>query len=785
MGREADLKAVTSLLRDQHVRLVTLTGPGGVGKTRLALQLARDLASRFADGAHVISLEAVTDPEEVPALIADALQLTGRGRRRLRQDLRRALGGKDLLLVLDNFEQVMPAADLVGDLLASDGVRILVTSRAPLHLSGEHEYLVAPLAYPPRRGATMRQGLARYPAIALFLDRARALHPDFDPTPVDVEAIAAICRRLEGVPLAIELVAVRLRLFSPAELAARLDRPLALLTGGAVDLPIRQRTLRNTIEWSYGLLSPAEQRLLRSLAVFPSDFSVEAAEAVGRTDPAGPGQSVDSLTRLVEHNVLRRTTTASGAVRLGMYAVIREVALERLEASGQTGTILARLAAFFLALAQEAEPHLRGRDRAWLNRLEMERDNLRAAARWYLDSGQADLALRLIAAVWRFFLVRGYLDEGRRRLDEVLAAADRSLSITRATALHAAGALAAAQGEYEAAARHAEEALAGFRELKADGAAADALETLASITRTRGDYAASRSHVSQALALYEGLDDRDGVARSLLQLGALVWFEENDAQAWELAERALGLFRQQGKAVEASRAMLLLGLVALNHGDETLAEPYFRQAHHTFRSLGDQEHLAASLYCLALVEMGRRNQVAAHNLHLQALTIAIDLRLSFQLATIVQALGAVAAAQRRFRDGLVLLSAATAMYQQIGARRYPRLERAYQRTLETVRKALDARAFQSAWERGQSSTARDLLAQEGGPGLRQADADGLTPREVEVLRLVATGLTNGEVATRLFLSLRTIHAHLRSIYRKLGVSSRSAATRYAVQRQLI
>jgi len=219
VGREADLQALTRLLRDEHVRLVTLTGPGGVGKTRLARELTRKLIPRFADGARFVSLEGTTDPDEVPVVIADALQLPTRDRRSLPEGLRRSLQERELLLVLDNFEHVMPAAKLVGDLLAA-GVRILATSRAPLHLSGEHVYPVAPLACPPPRGVVTGQGLARYPAVSLFIDRARALYPDFDPTPIDVEAIATICRRLDGVPLAIELMAARLRLFSPGELAA-------------------------------------------------------------------------------------------------------------------------------------------------------------------------------------------------------------------------------------------------------------------------------------------------------------------------------------------------------------------------------------------------------------------------------------------------------------------------------------------------------------------------------------------------------------------------------------
>lgn len=785
IGREADLKAVTKLVRDEELRLVTLTGAGGVGKTRLAVEVARGLAPRFADGVHFISLESVTDADEIPAVIARALQVTAESGRPLPEALLRAVEGKQLLMVLDNFEQVLPAAELVGQLLERAGPQMLVTSRIPLHLSGEREYWLGPLAWPPPRGAVSRQALSRYPAVALFIERAMAQDADLDLTPVDVEAIAAICRRLEGNPLAIELVAARLRLFSPMELAARMDQPLSLLTGGPVDHPARHQALRHSIEWSYGLLTPSQQRLFSRLAVFPSDFSVEAAEALGREGDAESMQLVDALTKLVESNLLRRTTTVGGALRLGMCASVREFALQRLTASGEASEVRDAHGALFLALAEEAEPHLRRREGVWLDRLAVEHDNLRAATRWYLESGHADLALRLIAAAWQFWLLRGHFNEGRRKLDEILAATDSLLNIPRATALHAAGALAEAQGQYEAARRFSSEALHAFRELKAVGPTADVLTTLGTIAQWQGDYAATRRDVSRSLALYQGLGDQAGIARSLFWLGGVNWQEGNDLPAQELAERALRIFREQDQRVEAGQALLLLGLVALRQGDESNAEPRFREATETFRSVGYQTYLAASLYCLGLVETARRSFASAHDLHLEALTIAIELQQSLLIANILQALGAVAAGQERFQDALVLLSVSSNLSDRIGARRHPRLELAYQRTLETARKRVDEPAFRSAWERGRVVTPRDLLAQETSRRPRHVDAAGLSPREVEVLRLVAAGLSNGEVATKLFLSLRTVHAHLRSIYRKLGVNSRSAATRYAVQRQLV
>lgn len=764
---------------------MTLTGPGGVGKTRLAQELAQSLASRFTDGVRFISLEAVTDPTDVAAVVARSLQIPVEGGRSPGEALMQALEGKQLLLVLDNFEQVLPAAELVGQLLERAGPHVLVTSRAPLHLSKEREYWVGPLAFPPPRGAGSPQALARYPAVTLFIERAMAQSADLDLTAVDVEAIAAICRRLAGNPLAIELVAARLRLFSPTELAARTDQPLSLLTGGPVDRPARQQALRQSIEWSYGLLTPDQQMLHSRLAVFPSDFSVEAAETVGRQPGGAWIPLVDTLSRLVESNLLRRTTAAGGTIRLSMCSSVREFASERLTATGEADEVRHAHAAVFLTLAEEAEPHLRRGEEVWLDRVALEHDNLRAAIGWYLDSGNAGLALRLVAGIWRFWFLRGYFSCGRRKLEKVLAATDSVLSLPRATALHAAGVLAEAQDQYEAARQLSSEALNAFRELNAIGPTADVLITLGTIAQWQGDYAAMRRYASEALALYEGIRDQPGIARSFLWLGCVDYLEANDLQAREFGERALRMFREQDQPGEAGRALLLLGLISVRQGDEINAEPCFREAAETFRSVGDQAYLAASLYCLGLVETARRNFASAQNLCVEALTIAIELQQDLLIANTLQALGAVAAGQERFRDTLVLLRVANNLYTRIGARRHPRLELAFQRTLETARKRIDESAFRSAWERGRIVTPKELLAQETAHRPRRADAAGLTVREVEVLRLVASGLSNGEVAAKLFLSLRTVHAHLRSIYRKLGVGSRTAATRYAVQRQLV
>src|SRR5215207_3937537 len=417
LGREAVLKDIAALLLRPDFRLLTLVGPGGSGKTRLALQAAADRLDDFVDGVFFVPLAPLTEPELVPSAITAALGVREEAERSYLDRLQSALAQKHLLVVLDNVEHLVEAAPVVGDLLAAiPGLSVLATSRVPLHLSAEREYPVPPLELPRREPPLPFAQLSQFESVRLFVDRAQAVRPDFMLDDETAPVVAEICRRLDGLPLAIELAAARVRVLPPHSLLARLDRRLPLLTGGPRDAPARQRTLRDAIAWSYDLLEPNEQTLFRRLAVFAGGCTLEAAEAVGNV--GGDLDVLGSLEQLVAQSLVRQAEELGLQPWFGMLETIREFALDRLQAAGEGDEAAARHAGFFLALAETAEPHLRSPDEpAWPGRLEAEHDNLRVALAWALPGRDPRSGARAAAALWRFWVHRGHLAEGRRWLE--------------------------------------------------------------------------------------------------------------------------------------------------------------------------------------------------------------------------------------------------------------------------------------------------------------------------------------------------------------------------------
>ncbi|HSH81837.1 MAG TPA: adenylate/guanylate cyclase domain-containing protein, partial [Herpetosiphonaceae bacterium] len=440
IGRERELAAVCERLLDVTTRLVTLTGPGGTGKTRLALQVAADLLDHFANGVWFVDLAPIADPSLLVSTIATALGVRETGGQSLLDSLKAYLREKQLLLVLDNFEQITAVADQVAALLAAaPALKVLVTSRVPLHVRGEHEYAVPPLPLPDRAAGTSPDRLSQYEAVRLFIDRARDVQAAFAVTNTNAPAVAEICHRLDGLPLAIELAAARVKLLSPEAILQRLDRPLKLLSGGARDLHTRQQTLRATIDWSYNLLAPKEQTLFRRLGVFTGGFDLAAVDAVcGTGDEAG--DVFDTVAALVDNSVVRPVETLDGEPRFTVLETIREYALERLEAAGETGGLRRHHVEYFLLLAERGDLELRGpNELAWLNRLETEHDNLRAALQWTLDQREAELGLRLVGALTLFWRYRGHWSEGHAWLERLLAVGDAAAPAVRARALAGAG----------------------------------------------------------------------------------------------------------------------------------------------------------------------------------------------------------------------------------------------------------------------------------------------------------------------------------------------------------
>jgi predicted ATPase len=502
VGRQQEIQAVCTLLRQAELRLVTLTGMAGIGKTRLAVQVAADLLEQFPDGVFLVPLAPVSDPEQVVPAILQTLSISDIGSQLPLDRLKTALKEKHLLLLLDNFEQVVEAAVVVADLLAAcPRLTVLVTSRIVLHLRGEHEFIVPPLSVPNPKRLPDLAVLSQYEAVALFMQGAQAVKPEFELAPANASAVAGICVQLDGLPLAIELAAARIKYFPPQALLSRLEQGLSVLSAGARDLPARQQTLRGAIAWSYDLLAPEEQQLFRRLSVFVDGCTLQAAEQVCTAASSLQLDILEGLLSLVDKSLLRQEESAEDEVRFGMLQVLREFGLERLAGAGETEATRQAHALYYLALAEQAEPHLRGAEQIrWFALLEQEHENLRAALFWLLEGArmdgrteegrqQAEQSLRFCAALYWFWYVRGYVREGDSFLEQALATSTGGTAPVRARVFFAATDLAISLGDLERAERLGEESLALFQELGDKGGIAASFQLLGYLARTQCHYA--------------------------------------------------------------------------------------------------------------------------------------------------------------------------------------------------------------------------------------------------------------------------------------------------------
>ena len=688
IGRAGELTEARALLLSGGARLLTLTGAGGVGKTRLALALAADVAADFPDGAAFAALAPLVDPALVLPTVARALGLAEAAGQPVREALHAALRERRMLLVLDNWEQVLAAAPEVSSLLAAcPGVAVLATSRAPLRLRGEREYPVAPLSVPDLAHPPLAAQLADNPAVRLFVERARGVAPGFALTQANAAAVAAICRRLDGLPLALELAAARARLLSPTELLVRLDHALPLLAGGPRDLPDRQRTMERAIDWSYDLVAPGEARLFRSLAAFAGGWELQAAEAVGADAEVAGDEVLAALGALVEQALVVAAPAPDTAVRYRMLEPVRQYATQRLAASGDEAAVRRRHAAHYLALAEAAEPGLAGADQiAWLERLEREHDNLRAALAWATHTGAADAGLRAAGALSRFWWTRGHVDEGRRWMDTLLALPGAAPTAGRAEALNGAGNLAFLQGDYGAARRFHEGSLGLRRELGDQHGVAGSLNNLGLLATQSGDLAGAGALYDEALAINRASGNRAWEAINLGNLADTRARGGDYPAARALLERGLALFEELGNAWGIAMIHAALGDVHRALGARAEAGDHFERSLERRRAVGDRRGLAQTLVGLGHLAIDAGDFAAARAQLGEALAIARALADRQRIIACIEGYAALAAAAGEARRALLLDGAATAQRAAIGTPRPPALVAALERRHEGGRR---------------------------------------------------------------------------------------------------
>ncbi|MEZ4862022.1 MAG: tetratricopeptide repeat protein [Caldilineaceae bacterium] len=637
IGREWELTVLQNLLLRPTVGLVTLTGPGGVGKTRLALQVATNLLAHtmpdtspaFPDGVYFVPLAALDDPAQV--LLAIAQTLTVREAEGLALDaaLQAYLRDRQLLLVLDNFEQVVSAGpQLSGLLQAAPRLKLLVTSRTVLRLRGEHHFAVPPLALSDKDPQAAQTSfstdptlLTQAPAVRFFVERAQAAQADFAVTNQNLAAIGAICQQLEGLPLAIELAAARVRLLPPPVMLTRLDSQLKFLTGGAQDLPARQQTMRATLVWSYDLLTAAEKCLFRRLALFNAGCTLAAAEQVGNVAGILGVDLLDVLASLVDKSLLQQKLGTDGEPRFVYLRVIREYAMERLIESGESAAIRQHQAAFYLAFVETAEPALIGSEQqAWLARLALEYDNLRAVLEWCSDDGDGEVGLRIAGALWRFWQIRGYYQEAQQRLVRLLGRSPQWTS-ARAKALDAAGFFAGKAGDYATARRYHEESLAIGQALNHQYGIARSLHSLGGVASDQGDYAAARTCFEESLRIRRTIGDKPGMASSLNNLGIIAYEQGDYDQSALLHRESLSLKRELGDQQGIAASLNNLGNVATNQGDYMAARQLHEESLALKREVGDQQGIATSLNNLARIAIDQADYQTAHGLFAESLAL--------------------------------------------------------------------------------------------------------------------------------------------------------------------
>jgi predicted ATPase/DNA-binding NarL/FixJ family response regulator len=849
IGRTEDAGTLSALLLRDDVRLLTLIGPPGVGKTRLGIHVAADIASAFRDGVCFVELATVQDASQVLPAITGAMGFTESGSQSLLDTLTVALREAQVLLVLDNFEQVSAAAPVITQLLAAaPALKVLVTSRIVLQLSGEHTFRVEPLALPDLEDDADLEGITSSPAVTLFIQRARAVNLEF---PFDTEqlwTIAEICIRLDGMPLAIELASARLNILSPRELLQHLDQGLDLLQSGPIDGTHHHQTMRRAVAWSYELLDIDTQKLFRGLGVFAGGCTFAAAETIcdemmqesrvsNRSAPINPTHPVRLLDRmavLLNHSLIQQTTL-DGEIRFTMLETLRAFALEQLEAEGELAILQSRHAEYYVHWVEETQPWLQHPNQQIIDRLERDYSNCCAALTWSLrKESDRTLGLRLAVALYPFWKVRGYLSEGRQWLDHMLRQSSDQMSVLVARAQACAAELARLQDDYadaeargkaswslaqdlgdrealaialiplgwaeytcnnlEAARQQFEASLQLFRQLANPGYIASVLHDLAYLALVQSDYSGALASYKEELALSRASDHQQGVFWAFHGMGCVAEYQGDLQRATALFKRCLALARELRHVDGIAVALTSLGSVARRRGKYSRAIAYYRESERVWRRLGRRAVITLVLREQAFIALLQDEIVRAANLFTESLVLAQELKRIRSIVPNLVGLTAVACEIDEYGTAVQLLGAVAVLLAKSNHVLDTINQAAHDRSMVSARSSLDTATFDQAWAEGQAWPLEQVIVEAVALAAKAESMitiaqrpypAGLTAREVEVLRLVAQGLTNFKVAAQLVISPRTVNTHLGSIYRKLNTSSRAVATQFALEHGLV
>ncbi len=699
VGRSAELERVRTSMKDDGVRLLTILGPPGIGKTRLALEAASGMASLFENGVYFVPLSGLANVNLVVPTIAGQLGIRQWSHQPVLDALVERLRERWLLLVLDNLEHLLPAAPDIGILLAgAPGLKVLATSRTALHIYGEHTFVVPPMSVPSVEDAALLQDLSRYEAISLFVRRARAVNQDFALTSENAGEIVAICRRLDGLPLAIELAANRARVLSPGQILERLASSLGLLVGGASDLPSRQRSLRGAIAWGYDLLNEGEQRLFRLMSVFAGGCPLDALQEMAVSGDGREMGVVDDLSALVSSSLVGRQESADGA-RFFMLDTIREFAWEQLVEQGEAVGTRRKHAEFYLRLAEQAEPELQGGDQiAWLQRLEQEHDNIRAAYSYFLEVGDGVSLARMVSSLRRFWYLHGNFSEGHEWLRQALALEDRLPDLLLARVLHGLGTLEWSVGDLKSAVHHFSESLAIWRVLDDRRGIADMLNNLGIALLPQGKYDEARAHHRESLEIYRELDDSWSISLALANLGLVALDSGEYEEAEGLLRESLDIRRVSGDEQGLAQSLNNLGIVARCKGDIELSCALHKESIEMFRGMGDRWTLAMALSNLGHTGLGG-GLASAPRYFLESLDMFRDLGAKQGVAGCFEGLAQVAGWEGR--DTLAACLFGVAEELRVGlATITPYNLITYKASRAAVAARLGVEAFQTAWQHG-------------------------------------------------------------------------------------